>query len=166
VVQRQRTSPRNPQAQGHVAFLRVNHLSLKSLRTKDYEFEPTTIGEHIKKKRLQLKLTQKQVAKQLGVTEFSVLNWEVGDNQPDDAPILSRVIRFLGYDPLPTGWTIPELLRAKRRELGMGQRELAEHLGVDPKTVLYWEQGGRIGQKRHRRVLADFLEIPEYFTQG
>ena len=141
--------------------MRVDHLALKYLRRKEYDFEPATIGEHIKRKRLQLRLTQKQVAEALGVTEFSVLNWEIGDHQPDDAPTLHRIIGFLGYDPLPRGTTIPDLLRAKRRELGMGQRELAAYLGVDPKTVLYWEQGGRIGQKRHRQLLARTLGLEE-----
>jgi hypothetical protein len=55
-------------------------------------------------------LTQKQVAKRLSVTQFSLINWAIGDHQPDDAPTLPRITRFLGYDPLPTESTIPDLI--------------------------------------------------------
>ena len=43
----------------------------------------------------------------------------------------------------------------------MGQRKLAIHLKVDPKTVLYWEQDGTIGHRRHRSSVARLLELDE-----
>ena len=74
---------------------------------------------------------------------------------------VASIIRFLGYDPVATGTTIADLLRAKRRALGMGQRELATHLKVDAKTVLYWEQDGTIGHRHDRRLVARFLELDD-----
>jgi transcriptional regulator with XRE-family HTH domain len=139
----------------------VGHLTLKSLIKKAYDFEPATIGEHVKKKRLQLGLTQNQIAKRLSVCVASVINWENGDHQPADAPTLKRIIQFLGYDPIPTGTTIADLLRAKRRALGMGQRELATHLGADPSTIMLWEQGGTILPHRYRQLIASLLKLPE-----
>jgi DNA-binding XRE family transcriptional regulator len=98
----------------------------------------------------------------LGVTQFSVINWERGRFQPCRAPTLCRIIQFLGYDPLPTGDGIPERLRQKRREMGWGQQELADHLGVDRCTVTAWEAGGTIMVKAHRTLLAEFLGLAEH----
>ena len=143
-----------------VPFCFPGAFRFKSLRNKIYDFEPTTIGEHVKKKRLQLGLTQGQVAKRLGICSASVTNWENGDNQPADAPTLQRIIRLLGYDPVPPWDDNSGASPRQASEAGMGQRELAMHLKVDPKTILYWEQGGTIGQRRHRLRVAQFLGLP------
>jgi transcriptional regulator with XRE-family HTH domain len=135
-------------------------VSRKCRKPKETDFGPQTIGEHVKKRRLQLKLTQKAVARLLGVTQFSVINWERGDFQPRRARTLARIIAFLGYDPLPPGVTIPERLREKRRQLGWGQQELAQHLAVDRCTVASWEAGGIVMAKCHRELLARFLGMP------
>ncbi|MDE2310785.1 MAG: helix-turn-helix transcriptional regulator [Betaproteobacteria bacterium] len=73
-------------------------MSLKSLRKKPFDFEPQTLGEHIKKKRLGMGLTQKEVGEVLGVTSFTVLNWEKGKTEPLPQ-FVQRIILFLGYDP-------------------------------------------------------------------
>jgi DNA-binding XRE family transcriptional regulator len=75
-------------------------VTLKSLRKQEYEFEPKTLGEHIRKRRLQLKLTQKEAAKRLKVNAWTMLNWENGDTQPLPKSV-PRIILFLGYDPIP-----------------------------------------------------------------
>jgi hypothetical protein len=41
-----------------------------------YPEHPLTIGEHIRKKRMDLGLLQREVAEIIGVTESSVWNWE------------------------------------------------------------------------------------------
>jgi len=136
-------------------------ITLKALKPKETDFEPRTIGEHVKKRRLLLNLTQKAVARALKVTQFSIINWERGDFQPSSVFTLHRIIGFLGYDPLPHGETIPERLRAKRRQLGWGQRELADHLGVDGCTIKNWELGGTIMKRSHRTRIARFLGLAE-----
>lgn len=145
--------------------MRVDHLAIKSLRKKDYDFEPTTIGEHIKKKRLQLGLTQKAVAASLKVSEFSVLNWEIGDHKPTNPGVLRCINEFLGYDPIIRGTTIPDRLQARRLALGWSQKALAVHLGVQPDTVAAWEKGGRILKHRHRSLIEKFLGLPERDSQ-
>ena len=136
-------------------------VTLKCLKPRETDFEPKTIGEHIKKRRLLLKLTQKALAGILKVSQFSVINWEGGDFQPSNVFTLHRVIEFLGYDPLPEGQTIPEQLRAKRRQMGWDQRELAEHFKVDRCTVTDWELGGTIMMRSHRTMVARFLGLAE-----
>ena len=43
---------------------------------KDYPANPKTIGKHIRKRRMDLGLMQKEVAKIIGVTESTIWNWE------------------------------------------------------------------------------------------
>lgn len=136
-------------------------VTLKCLKPKETDFEPQTVGQHIKKHRLLLKLTQKALTRILKVSEFSIINWERGDFQPIRATTLHRIIEFLGYDPLPKGQTTPERLREKRRPMGWDQRELAEHLGVDRCTVTKWELGGTILKRSHRAMVARFLGLDE-----
>lgn len=60
---------------------------------------PQTIGEHLKKRRLELGLKQDQVAAIIGVTRMSVSNWERGIYGPTKRAMIP-IIDFLGYDPL------------------------------------------------------------------
>jgi len=77
------------------------------LKPKETDFEPETVGDHVRKRRLLLKLTQKAVAQILKVSQFSIINWERGDFQPTRAPTLHRIIEFLGYDPRPKARRFP-----------------------------------------------------------
>jgi DNA-binding transcriptional regulator YiaG len=67
-------------------------VTLKSLRRKEWDFVPETIGDHVRKRRLQLGLNQKAVARILKVTSFSIINWERGDLQPNRPPLMRRII--------------------------------------------------------------------------
>ena len=68
-----------------------------------------TIGDHIRKRRLGLKMLQKDVAEQLGVDETSVFNWEANAAVPE-IRYMPAIIRFLGYNPLPAASTLAEQL--------------------------------------------------------
>lgn len=57
-------------------------LTLKSLIPKDIAFEAKTLGEHLRKRRLVLGITQKQAAKLLGINEHTILHWEVRRTKP------------------------------------------------------------------------------------
>jgi len=133
-------------------------VQLKSLIPKPYDFEPTTIGDHLRKRRLILGLTQAEMATQLRVNEWTVGNWENDETRPV-LRFIPRIIEFLGYDPEPPNpQTIAEQLKARRRELGWSQKEGARHLGVDPSTWASWEAGGAILMSRHRKLVDDFVD--------
>ncbi|MBI5450172.1 MAG: helix-turn-helix transcriptional regulator [Gammaproteobacteria bacterium] len=55
------------------------------------------MGEHIKKRRLELGLTQKEVSEILGVASFTVLNWEKGKTDPM-AGLMPRIVHFLDLE--------------------------------------------------------------------
>ena len=144
-----------------VAFLPYVHTSLKSLIPKPYDFEPKTLGDHVLKRRLFLKLSQPQLAKLLGVAAETVLNWELNYRKPSINHI-GKLIQFLGYDPaLSNPSSIAELLLAKRRELGWTQKVAAQNLGVDPCTWSSWECGGMIIKHKHQRLVAKFLGMDD-----
>ncbi|MDP1930306.1 MAG: helix-turn-helix domain-containing protein [Gammaproteobacteria bacterium] len=126
---------------------------------KAWDFQPTTIGEHIKRRRLELGLYQKDVAKFFGITLFTIINWEKGRTKPT-VKLVPSLIQFLGYDPAPPERTtsLADRLKARRRELGLGQRETAQLLGVGDKTVNRWEAGGAIQGLEQRELVTHFLE--------
>jgi transcriptional regulator with XRE-family HTH domain len=119
---------------------------------------PQTVGDHIRKRRLALKMFQKDVAEQLGVNKTSVFNWEANTSAPE-IRYMPAIIRFLGYNPLPEveGWG--QRLVRRRTTLGMTQKDAAARLGVDQGTLAKWERGEREPQgaflERVRRFLRD-----------
>lgn len=86
--------------------------------TKEKSPELQTIGEHIRQHRKQLGLYHRQVAKVIGLDEFTINNWEKAKSTPLVIHY-PAIVRFLGSDPRPTKEpTVPELLKAERRKLG------------------------------------------------
>ena len=69
-------------AQGRVAFLPFCIINLTAVKPKPYSSNPATIGDHLKKRRHELGLRQKDVARQLRVNEFTVCEWEIGKKSP------------------------------------------------------------------------------------
>jgi len=104
--------------------------------------EPKTIGDHIRKRRLGSKMTQREVAAQFGVDETSVHNWEGNLSNPEIRYIPS-IIQFLGYNPLPAANGLADQLVRHRTTLGLSQKDAARRLHVDPGTLARWERGER-----------------------
>ena len=101
-----------------------------------------TIGDHLRKRRLDLGLLQRDVAERLSVDDTTVTNWELGRTGPA-LRFMPVLIRFLGYNPYPPGQSLAKRLRIRRRKLGWSQAHLAVLLGVDERTVARWERGSR-----------------------
>src|SRR5205807_7499294 len=107
-------------------------------------------GDHVRQRRLDLGLFQKQVAEQIGVDKTTVYNWECHKSSPQvhDMP---GIIRFLGYNPLPPPNSFRERLVWIRQALGLSQKVMAERLGIDTTTL------GRIERGESRRLFAGTL---------
>lgn len=114
-----------------------------------------TLGDHLRKKRMDLSLTQAEVAVRLGVTESSVWNWEHNASSPH-LSYVARIAAFLGYDPLPPAETVAHQLVRYRTLRSITQRDMAGRLGVDPSTLARWERGEREPAGRH---LKDVLRL-------
>ena len=70
------------------------------------DLEPPTLGEHLRKWRLEMRLTQTQVAERIGVNPWTILNWEKGHSEPPIETV-PALLQFLGYDRLPEPKTLP-----------------------------------------------------------
>jgi DNA-binding transcriptional regulator YiaG len=60
--------------------------------------EPTTLGQHLKKKRFAAGIRQSEAARILGVSTRSLSLWEC-DRLFPTAPYHVRIIKYMGYDP-------------------------------------------------------------------
>ena len=88
-----------------------------------------TIGDHLRRCRLDLRLLQRELADRLGVDESTVTNWEINRTTPA-LRFLPPIIDLLGFDPRPADMTL-------------GEQLVARILGVDPGTLWRWESGQR-----------------------
>lgn len=76
------------------------HVTLRARRPlpPGYPTALTTVGDHLRKRRLDLGLSFKQAAARLGVHFTTLMNWELRQREPA-ARFTPAVVRFLGYDP-------------------------------------------------------------------
>ena len=93
------------------------------------------LGDHLRKKRLDLGLLQREVGQKIGVDECTIYNWENNRTTPYLYSI-PKIIKFLGYNPFDSKpQTLGEKLLYCRRILGISQKQLAQKLGVDPTAL-------------------------------
>jgi DNA-binding XRE family transcriptional regulator len=143
-----------------VPFCRQTPLTLKTLRPRDYSENPQTLGQHLKKRRRELGLLQREAAERLGVSTDTVVNWETGRTEPVVAQF-RPVVAFLGYDPTPEPRTLAERLEAKQRRLGASLAQIARYLGWDPGSLRRYLDGTwRISSVR-RHALEAFLDAKD-----
>lgn len=105
-----------------------------------YPLHPRELGEHLRKRRLDLTLYQKQVAKRLGVDEMTIVNWEKGRTQPS-LTHLPSLITFLGYVPFDCEPDPLGRMRYHKKVSGLSMDTLARELGVHASTVSGWLAG-------------------------
>lgn len=107
-----------------------------------YEREPKTLGQHLKKRRMELGLFQRDLRTRFNLEKETYANWE----KDRCHPVMRHwpgIIELLGYDPNPEPKTLGEKLLAYRRRHGLSRKALARQLGVDEATLWRWEVGLR-----------------------
>jgi len=109
---------------------------------------PQTLGQHLRRRRMDLGLRQVDLAKQFGVDAATLYNWEEGQTSPQ-VRLMARVIAFIGCDPTPAETSLPSRLRAYRRREGLSQRAMAARLGVQADTAARWEWRGQKPRAEH-----------------
>ena len=124
-----------------VAFLPFLKVRLKALKNLGFSRNPTTVGEHLRRRRLELGLRQSDLAARFGVVEWTIINWERGTTKTVPATHMAKVIEFLGYNPEPEPAGLAARMRWKRRALGLTAAAMGKLLGVSSDTVLSWESG-------------------------
>jgi DNA-binding transcriptional regulator YiaG len=125
-----------------------------------------TVGDHMRRRRLTLKLLQRQVAQQLGVNHATITNWEKNGAQPG-VKYMPAIIKFLGYNPLPPPPNgIGERLVCCRILLGLSQKVFAGQLSVDQGTLAKWERGEREPAGAFKVRVTRFLRTAEEAWAG
>jgi DNA-binding transcriptional regulator YiaG len=115
-------------------------LSAEIPKSYGFAWAPKTLGEHLRKKRIDQGMIQKDVAKLLCAGVWNVRNWEVGHSTPA-IRFLPAIIRFLGYDPRPIPETFAAKLTHLREGMGLSQEALGRLIGADESAVNDWEAG-------------------------
>jgi site-specific DNA recombinase len=115
--------PRTPPASEAVAVgqrtirvaLPICHLRLSAPKPppKGYPKAPKTIGQHLRKRRMDLGLTQRAVAEHLGVDPMSVWLWE-HDRVLPGRRLFARAVDFLGCHPAAVTHNLPNRFLAVR----------------------------------------------------
>jgi len=123
-----------------------------------YPSETITIGDHIRKKRMDMKLLQKDVARVINVTEDCVTLWEKNHSSPQ-IKYFPRIIKFLGYNPIEFDeTTLAGQLKAYRWRNGLSNKKLGKILNVDGSTVLAWENETRVPKSEHLMKLETLIK--------
>ncbi|MBN1516297.1 helix-turn-helix domain-containing protein [Candidatus Sumerlaeota bacterium] len=111
-----------------------------------------TLGDHLRKVRLDKGLSQPQTADSLLVSVSAVRSWEANRFQPEVRHV-PRILGFLGYNPLPNGPGWPERLYQARAQLGLTQEQMAKQLGVGHFSYQSWERDIRQPSEKMRALL-------------
>ena len=133
-------------------------IRLKSLKPKEkaYPNDIRTLGDHLRGRRLDLGLLQRDVAAESGVSAATVKNWETNRAEPETR-YLPAIIDFLGHCPYTTTPSFREWLRQCRTSLGLSQETLASELRIDESTIAGWERGDHRPTKSRLESLRGFF---------
>lgn len=107
---------------------------------RGYPHEVRTLGDHLRRRRLDLGLTQRILAERWGVRSETIAAWELGRTKPGVRQV-AKIVTLLERDPVDHPATLSGRLEAVRRRLGLTQAELAARLGQDEKQICRWERG-------------------------
>jgi DNA-binding XRE family transcriptional regulator len=120
---------------------------------------PTTLGQHLKKKRFLAGIRQSEAALKLGVSKRTLSAWETDRVYPAWA-FQPRLITYLGYNPFnnptlgrPKGnetscvailspdapVTLGKKIKQYRLKLRKTRKQMALELGISVKTLWGWE---------------------------
>jgi len=94
-------------------------------------------------------LLQQDVAKLLKVSKQTISNWEQGYTQPP-LRLMKEISIFLGYCYFEVpATTIALKIKYLRYYLfGMDSRSFAKYTKLDPSSILAWERGERMPNKK------------------
>jgi transcriptional regulator with XRE-family HTH domain len=128
-------------------------LAARKPQNSAYPEKLLTLGDHLRKKRLDLGLYQKDVAVAIGVDTTTIYNWENNRTSPP-VRFIHRVVEFLGHGPPDLkSVSLGERIKRYRYLKGITQKELARQIGIDPTTLRRLEGNqGRCLESVRRKV--------------
>jgi transcriptional regulator with XRE-family HTH domain len=140
--------------------LPICHVTLSATkpRGRAYPAEIKTIGDHLRTRRLDLGLLQREVAKQIGVTNCTIQYWETNRVAPA-LRFRPRIVSFLAYDAYDrkVPESLAERLIAHRKRLGLSRNKVAVLLGTDPSNIAGWETEKHRPTRKSLELIATIL---------
>lgn len=119
--------------------------------------QPRTLGEHVLRRRLEMRLRVMDVAELIGVDSQVVTAWEHGVTEPC-LRLLPAIFDFLGYCPAePRARSLGERLSLWRMASGVSRQALADRLGLDSTTLWLIETRPDRRPSRHVRESVEHL---------
>ncbi len=112
-------------------------------------------GDHLRQRRLELGWTQKRTATQLGISDDTLRDWELGRMEPKPRRIRA-IVEFLGYDPGTDRYDVAGLIEGIRRQTGYSYEDLATRVGVCADTLVNLRNGHHQPSRRTYRRLKTF----------
>lgn len=151
-IQRSVPSPKYPQGHGCVAIFPLTVKSVSKPLPRLYPPELDTIGDHIRTKRLDLGLRQKDLESIVGACQATIKNWEKNHTEPRPHHF-PLICNFLKYCPLiekPAEHFGHQLRNYRIFNSGKSIFDLALNIGIGEGTLSEIEQTNTI---RHAHVL-------------
>lgn len=136
------------------------HLRLHAAKSKTYGgvADCQTLGDHLKRRRLERGLLQRHVAPKLGINRFTLGIWETNRREPE-VRHYPAIMAFLGYCPYRTATTFGARLTLHRTHRGLSRKALARAVGADPRSIARWEAGIRTPNSQAVRRLAEYFGV-------
>jgi len=140
---------------------------------------PTNLGGHLRRRRLELRLVQAEAAGKLGVSTVTLSKWECDRRYPAWTK-QAKVVAYLGYNPfddpmlgrplanetpgvafvaLKSSRQIGDRIRLRRLQLRKTRSQLAHETGLSLKTLWNWEHHKRTPSPRLRGVIMAALKL-------
>jgi DNA-binding transcriptional regulator YiaG len=147
----------HPDSRKHIPALPFCHFKLsKKIQPLNYPNKIETLGDHIRARRLDLKLFQRNVAKIIGASAESINHWETKTRKPE-VKFYPKIMEFLGYCPVHYFKSFGQLLFLHRTHRGLSHRGLGKRLQIDPATLSRWESDIRLPRKMHQQDIDNFF---------
>ena len=131
---------------------------------KEHTEKTVTLGDHLRRRRFELGLYQKNVAAQIGVTTSTIWNWENGWSSIT-LSCMPKVIEFLGYNPIPCPEDLMEKLAWYKQVNGLSLEQLGAEMDRDPEQLSDWlsdrHKPCRRNQKEVELFLSGHVQGPE-----
>jgi transcriptional regulator with XRE-family HTH domain len=152
-------------------FLGIAECDIATLCATPFVVDTTgwpPFGQFVGARRQELRLSRPDLADALGVSQSTVVSWELGYRVPSSTQLTS-LARVLSVDTASLAAALPrraartplgELILARQRELGLRSADLARLIGTTEATISRWVHGRSRPVPKNLERLAEVLRTP------
>ena len=166
-----RSTPGVPFFASLATFLGITEFDVATLCATPFVVDTSgwpPFGQFVGARRQELRLSRSDLAEALGVSQSTVVSWELGYRIPASIQ-LTELAKALSVDTASLAAALPrrpartplgELILARQRELGLRSVDLARLTGTTEATISRWVQGRSRPVPKNLERLAEVLGTP------